>query len=248
LGIGQTEVTDEGVAGLRLLPDLKDLDLGLLLRYADDTRRTYESSMWIWSNGGRPSAILALELHPKTPPGPRWLYEIASLSTQPIAAERKDDLHWTAKTPGLVFAGLDDAEPVADKAARRLAQMKELRVRFTAHEQATIEGRIELRPLAAQLHRYESSDEDIVDARSLPSEMAPIQRCCSCSKLKKCVTCSRPGTMPSCKPAAKRWRRGSTTNRFGNAGTSTYPPCATTTSTVDCLRRSRAKKMKSSLL
>jgi hypothetical protein len=156
-------------ASIRLLanPQLADSAIQLVaqpvLRYSDNTRQTFESSMWIWSNGGRPSAIAAFEYHSKKPPGPRWLFEIASPSTQPIAAERGTELHWTAKGPGLVFAPLSDAEPPADKAARRLTQMKELRERFTAHEQATIEGRIELRPLGTPLYRYESSDQDIID-------------------------------------------------------------------------------------
>src|SRR5262249_47739687 len=151
-------------ASIRVLADPRRTDSAVklvdrpVLRYADNTRQTLESAMWIWSDGGRPSAILALEYHPKSPPGPRWLYEIASLSTQKIAVERGDDLRWTAKEPGLVFTRLDDADPVADKAGRRLAQMKKLRDRFTAYEKATIEGRIELRPLATPLHRYDSSD------------------------------------------------------------------------------------------
>jgi hypothetical protein len=138
-----------------------------VLRYADDTRQTLESSMWIWSNGGRPSAILALEYHPKSPPGPRWLFEVASLSTQKIAAKHADGLRWTAKEPGLVFTALSDADPVADKGPRRLAQMKKLRDRFTAYEKATVEGRIELRPLTAPLFRYESTADDVVDGAIL---------------------------------------------------------------------------------
>jgi len=160
-------------ASIRLLADPQRTDSAVklvdqpVLRYADATRQTLESAMWIWSDGGRPSALLALEYHPKSPPGPRWLFEIASLSTQKIAAEHADDLRWTAKEPGLVFTRLDHADPVADKAGRRLAQMKELRDRFTAYEKATIEGRIELRPLTAPLHRYESGDDDIVDGAIL---------------------------------------------------------------------------------
>ena len=97
----------------------------------------------------------------------RWLYEIASLSTQKIAAERGDDLRWDCQGAGLGVTRLDDAGPVADKVGRRLAQLKELRDRFTAYEKAAIEGRIELRPLAAPLHRYDSSDEGVVDGAIL---------------------------------------------------------------------------------
>src|SRR5688572_32278328 len=42
-----------------------------VLRYADSTRQTNESSLWIWSGGGRPTAILAVEYYPMGPMGPR---------------------------------------------------------------------------------------------------------------------------------------------------------------------------------
>jgi hypothetical protein len=135
-----------------------------VLRYTDNTRKTLESSLWIWADEGRrPGAVLAVEYYPEHQEGPRWLYEIASLSTGPILAEREGEFRWVAKDPGLKFVHLDDAGTPADKPAQRLVQMRELRDRFTAHERATIEGRIELRPLKAPLHRYASTKQSIVD-------------------------------------------------------------------------------------
>ncbi len=135
-----------------------------VLRYADNTRQTYESSLWIWSAGGRPAAILAVEYYnPMDPKGPRWLYEIASLSTERIAAELDGNFRWTAEEPGLKLETLPDAPPPAEKEARRLAQMKELRGRFTAYENATFSGRIELRPLATPLLRYSDAEQELID-------------------------------------------------------------------------------------
>jgi hypothetical protein len=134
-----------------------------VLRYADDTRQTIESWLWVLSRGGRPDAMLAIEYYPDIEGSPRWLYEIASLATRPIAAERGDDFRWVGKGPGIEFRRLDDAAAVADKPVRRLAQMKELRDRFTAYEKANIEGRIELRPLTAPLHRYVDAEQNVVD-------------------------------------------------------------------------------------
>jgi hypothetical protein len=142
-----------------------------VLRYADDTRQTFESSLWIWSNGGRPAAIVALEYYPTDPQGPRWLYEIASLSpkhiaAKRIAAEREGSFQWTATEPGLSLQLLADAPPPAEKEVRRLAQMKQLRGRFTADENASSAsgGRIELRPLATPLLRYADAEQGILDA------------------------------------------------------------------------------------
>lgn len=134
-----------------------------ILRYADNSRFNYESTLWIWATSGRPAAVVAIEHYPRHPKGPRWLYEIASLSTQRIAAEREPDLRWTAKEPGLKLQPLDDMKPVAEKATRRLSQMKEFCRRFTAHESAVIEGRVELRLLSSPLFRYADSGASVVD-------------------------------------------------------------------------------------
>lgn len=162
----------EVAASIRLLADPQREDSAVklvekpILRYSDDTRATHESSLWIWSAGGRPSAVLAVEYYPKGTGGaggPRWLYEIASLSTERIAAQREPELRWTAKEPGLDLRALAGADPPAEKAVRRLTQMKELRRRFAAHERGSQEGRIELRPLSSPLFRYSQMGAGILD-------------------------------------------------------------------------------------
>jgi hypothetical protein len=145
-------------------PDSKaELVPEAVLRYSDNTRQNDEASLWIWGTAGRPRAIMAIEFYPNQRLGPRWLYEIASLSTERITAERGADLKWTAKEPGLKLEPIADAQPPVAQPIRRLAQMKALRARFTAHEHTTSEGRIELRPLTSPLHRYEDPANGIVD-------------------------------------------------------------------------------------
>lgn len=134
-----------------------------ILRYTDNTRQIDGSSLWIWSNGGRPSAILAVEYYPNDRRGPRWLFEIASLSTERIAARREPELNFTAKEPGLKFIRFPDAEPPADKAARRLTQINALARRISVHTHATIDGRVELRQLSRPLLRYSDDKADILD-------------------------------------------------------------------------------------
>jgi hypothetical protein len=134
-----------------------------VLRYTDNTRENRESSLWIWSGGGRPAAILAVEFYPQPPKGPRWLFEIASLSPERIAAQCGDDLQWTAKEPGLKLTPLSDVQPPAETAARRLSQMKAIFRTFTAHESAVIVGRIELRQLTSPLVRYADERAGVVD-------------------------------------------------------------------------------------
>lgn len=158
------------VASIRLLSKISDPDSAVeikpepILRYADNSRFNNESTLWIWPGSGRPHAVVAIELYPRHPKGPSWLYEIASLSKQPIQAERGDELRWTAKEPGLKLQLLTDTKPAADKATRRLAQMKDLCRRFAAHESAVVEGRVELRLMNSPLYRYSDATAGVVDA------------------------------------------------------------------------------------
>jgi hypothetical protein len=153
-------------ASIRLLADSQQETSAVklvekpIIRYSDSTRETHESSLWIWSGGGRPSAMLAVEYYPKVP---RWLYEIASLSTGRIAARRESDLHWAATEPGLVLRALNSEDSPSDSAVRRLIQMKELQRRFRAHERGSLEGRIELRPLSSPVFRYTDAGVNVLD-------------------------------------------------------------------------------------
>lgn len=134
-----------------------------LLRYTDATRRIHESSLWVWGLKGRPAAIMAIEYYPKQPKGTPWLFEIVSLSPHRIHAHKKTYLDWHAEKPGLNLTVLPDSGTPADRPALRLAQMRQLMRRFTAHESAVIEGRVELRPMTNALHRYEDGKANLID-------------------------------------------------------------------------------------
>ena len=134
-----------------------------LLRYTDATRKQDEAALWVWGKSGRPAAILAMEFYPKPPRGPRWLYEIASLSDQKIAVTRAGEVNWTAEKPGLDLKDLPDAVAPAEQAARRLAQMRQLLRRFAVRESAVVEGSLELRPMTNPLRRYDDPKARLID-------------------------------------------------------------------------------------
>lgn len=144
----------------RLQSDILDQPV---LAYRDDTRRQDDSTMWIWGTPGRPTAMLAVEYYPQNPIEKRWLFEIASLSAGQIAAEKGKELNWKSRQPGLNFQPVMDATPPAEKAAARLAQMRQLRSRITAYEFDATDGRIQLQPLTTPLHRYQDPDRGIID-------------------------------------------------------------------------------------
>ena len=87
--------------------------------------------------------------------------------TSRISVEYGRDIDWTADKPGLELVRLEGAPPPAAQPAARLTQMKQLHRRFTAHEKASIEGRIELRPLAKPLHQYQDADAGLIDGAIL---------------------------------------------------------------------------------
>ena len=163
----------EIASSIRLLSDARkpDSEVKLIetpvLRYSDQTRRAHESALWVWSAGGRPSAVLAIEFYPTRPRETSWLYEIASLSTERIGARSGDGLNWSAREPGLTFQTLEGVGEPADKPTRRLTQLREIHRRFTAHEQTPNEGRIELRPLTSPLVRYTDADRGVLDGAVL---------------------------------------------------------------------------------
>src|SRR5262249_53968090 len=124
---------------------------------------TSDSTLWIWGTSGRPAAIVAIEHYPKNPDAKRWLCEVASLSNERISVECGREIDWTANKPGLELARVVGAPAPAEQPAARLTQIRQLQRRFSAHEKASIEGRIELRPLAKPLHRYQDAEAGIVE-------------------------------------------------------------------------------------
>jgi len=134
-----------------------------VLRYTDSTRQTSDSTLWILGSTGRPTAVVAIEHYPKNVDSKRWICEVASLSNERISVEYGRTIDWTAKKPGLEPVRLEGAPVPAEQPAARLLQIKQLQQRFTAHEKASIEGRIELRPLAKPLHRYQDAEAGIID-------------------------------------------------------------------------------------
>lgn len=134
-----------------------------LFRYTDATRQLHESTLWLWGSKGRPIAVMAIEYYPNQPKKTPWLFEIVSLSNARIQARHATEFEWQAEQPAAVFRDLPDAGVPADRPALRLAQMRQLLRRFTASESAVIEGRIELRPIANALHRYDDVTLQVMD-------------------------------------------------------------------------------------
>jgi hypothetical protein len=135
-----------------------------LLRYNDVTRQSRESTLWLWMERDTPCGLMAIESCPDNPAGRRLLYEFVSLSDQKVSVSRGSDWKWDAAESGLQRRPIPDAPEPAAKPSTRLTQAKQLFQRFSAHEKAVAEGRIELRPLANPLYRYSDDATGVLDA------------------------------------------------------------------------------------
>lgn len=134
-----------------------------LLKYNDSTRRNHESTLWLWTEREMPSALMAVEFYPNDSGGPRWLFEIVSLSNSKIAVTRGNNWTWRANRPGVVRKPVPGDVKPADKPGMRLSQARQIRQRFSAHEKEGTEGRLELRPLSTPLYRYADEATGIID-------------------------------------------------------------------------------------
>ncbi len=134
-----------------------------LLKYNDSTRRNHESTLWLWTERELPCALMAVEFYPNSPRGPRWLFEIVSLSNSKIGVARGGDWKWQAKQPGVIRKPVPGDLTPAEKPALRLSQARQIRQRFAAHEKEGTDGRLELRPLTTPLYRYADEETGVID-------------------------------------------------------------------------------------
>jgi hypothetical protein len=133
-----------------------------LLVYTDNTRKQADATLWVWTQQNRPVGVMAVELYPTHRSGPRWLFEVVSLSDHRITAVRPPELRWSAREPAMAWQPLD-MNPPAGTPAARLIQMREAVRQFRVRESAVVEGKLELRPMTTPLLRYDHAGSGVLD-------------------------------------------------------------------------------------
>lgn len=134
-----------------------------LLRWSNPTAGSVYGEVFVWSHVGRPAAIASIY---------RWYHpfkdstlELVSTSTSPVIAREGDEILWEPKAAGVKFSTWD-APPPANSAGARLTQMRRLARRFSAtliDQRAGEPVQRELRLLNQPAHRYESSEQNVID-------------------------------------------------------------------------------------
>lgn len=110
--------------------------------------------LWVTPDG-RPAAIADLFVYLARPGVHGSFHEFHSLCDQPIVAQRKDKVR-KVDQPGWDWKPVPKAPAVAESAAARLRQMRELGSRFHAHGIAYDgKGRWQYRMISRPIYRYE---------------------------------------------------------------------------------------------
>jgi hypothetical protein len=131
------------------------------MRFSNPVSGTIDGALYVWTNHGRPQALLKLFTFNNNSYSHAWL----SLSENKLVAERDGKVIWSPTEPGIKFRETPGAPMPAETAAERFRQMKTLSARFSATYTATHLGSkpFELRILTQPLLRYETDDDDRAD-------------------------------------------------------------------------------------
>jgi hypothetical protein len=126
------------------------------LRFSNAVSGTMDGALYLWTNHGRPEAILKLYTFNNKTYTHAWL----SLSENTFVGERDDNVFWSPTEPGMKLREIPDAPDPAEKPADRSRQMKTLSAKFSATYTAlNSDGKpFELRILTQPLLRYETDD------------------------------------------------------------------------------------------
>jgi hypothetical protein len=134
-----------------------ELEARPLLRWSNPERGQIYGNVFLWTFRGRP--VVVGSLFKWYSPFTHMSHEFQSLSADPFVARYDGAEVWRTTERGLTYANLPEAPSVADTAAGRLIQMRQLARRFSAREVTRESEKIELRLLPQPLHRYAETGE-----------------------------------------------------------------------------------------
>ncbi len=142
--------------------ELLKLSERALLTFGDAARDHEAGTLWVWSSGGRPVAMM--ELFRATGDDKLWLHALTMTSPKLVRMKANSGAMWSPKKSDFAPKALPGELGVGDKPAMRLRQMKDLARRFTAHEfWDPNNSRFELRLLTQPVHRYVDVENNVLD-------------------------------------------------------------------------------------
>jgi hypothetical protein len=134
-----------------------------VMRWASES--DYRGEVFVWTHDGRPGVVGCVFSGPQAGRRDRnVMHEFHSLAPVPLVGGGTGASRWEPHEPGVTLEPVPDAGEPASGPARRLAEMRELVRRFSAH--MTSDDRTwELRLLPQPIYRYEPAGEgsDVID-------------------------------------------------------------------------------------
>ncbi len=118
----------------------------------------FQGELYVWVDQGRAAVVGCIFSSPLNVNTRRVMHEFHSLETQPIVAEEQGETGWQPTEAGVVFQAVPDAGVPAARKPLRLAQMRELALRFSSHMMRN-NTKHDLRLLPQPLYRYEIKSE-----------------------------------------------------------------------------------------
>jgi hypothetical protein len=127
-----------------------------VMRWTSDN--DYHGEVYVWTDHGAAAIVGCTFSGPQGNTNRAIMHEFHSLAAHRLYADARGGTGWLPQEPGIKLEPLADAPVPATTPARRLAQMRDLARRFTAHVQRE-NSKWEMRLLTQPLYRYEISDE-----------------------------------------------------------------------------------------
>ena len=129
------------------------------LRFSNPVSGTNDGALYLWTDHGRPQAILKFYTSSHKAYTHVWL----SLSENNFVAERDGQVVWSPTEPGIKLLEIQDAPEPAETAAKRLRQMRTLSAEFSATYTAT-----HLTRTAVRVEAPDSAAPPVRNGRRLP--------------------------------------------------------------------------------
>ena len=145
------EETKVAIAGVSDGPLLLDKPV---FRYDDQPRQLTDATLWAWTDSGRPAAFLKVEAMDRSVA--KWGFCFASASERLLTSKWPKVPPFNSSEPGVHFALIPEAKPVAERGAERKRQLRALGREFSAQiaKDPTAEDREEMRLLSTPLMEY----------------------------------------------------------------------------------------------
>ena len=156
--VGNIEITLAGEAPAKVLKACEHP----LLSFGDPARGNEAGTLWAWSDGGRPVAMM--ELFRRSDTDTVWISAWTLTSTELVSMTLDSRPEWTPAKSDFALQDFSDSATVSDRPLIRLRQMKDMVRPFESHEfWDPGNSRFELRCLETPVLRYSDEKKGIID-------------------------------------------------------------------------------------